>query len=300
MVVLLADFLAGLVGGSGGVIVGYPLDIIKTRLQTQSVVAVKYNGIIDCAIKISRNESVFGFFKGMGFPLATVSLQSAILFGTYGNVLRKLSAWRGDGPNQPPRMTDIFIAGWVGGTVQLALLCPIELVKVRLQMQTHGRDTSKVGQASPTYRGPIHCIATIFKTEGIQGCYRGLIPHFWRDAPSYAVYFVIYDVLCNKLTFEGQERPSAWALPLAGGSAGALTWALINPVDVIKNRYQADGVKDKKYRNIWHCCVDSYRTGGVRVFCTGLTINCLRGFPVSAVVLTGYSLTMRVLGAEKE
>ncbi|XP_077996344.1 solute carrier family 25 member 45-like [Glandiceps talaboti] len=300
MVVVFSDFAAGLVGGSGGVIVGYPLDIIKTRLQTQSVGAVKYNGILDCAMKITRQESVFGFYKGMGFPLASVSLQSAVLFGAYGNVLRQLSAWRGEGSEQPPRKTDIFVAGWIAGIVQLTIACPIELVKIRLQMQTHRRGDSMVGQGSPTYKGPIHCISNIFKTEGIRGCYRGLTPHMMRDAPSFAIYFLGYDILCKQLTFEGQQRPSTWALLLAGGTAGCISWILVNPLDVMKNRYQADGVKHKKYHNIWHCFADSYRTGGIRVFFTGVAINCLRGFPVNAVVLGGYTLTLRVLGAERQ
>ncbi|XP_077996312.1 solute carrier family 25 member 45-like [Glandiceps talaboti] len=298
--VVFADFVAGLVAGSGGVMVGYPLDIIKTRLQTQSVGAVKYNGILDCAIKIIKHESFFGFYKGMGFPIVSASLQSAILFGAYGNVLRQLSTWRGEGSEQPPRKTDIFVAGWIAGIVQLTIACPIELVKIRLQMQTHRRGSSMVGQGSTTYKGPIHCISTIFKSEGIRGCYRGLTPYMMREAPGNAIYFLAFDVLCRKLTFEGQQRPSTWALLLAGGSAGSIYWVLITPLDVIKTRYQADGVKHKKYHNIWHCFADSYRTGGIRVFFTGAAINCLRGFPVNAVVLSGYSLILGLLGGDRQ
>ena len=41
-------------------------------------------------------------------------------------------------------LTSVYLAGMLGGTVQLAIACPVELVKIRLQTQTgHSR-----------YRGP--------------------------------------------------------------------------------------------------------------------------------------------------
>ncbi|XP_077996374.1 solute carrier family 25 member 45-like [Glandiceps talaboti] len=293
-----ADFIAGLVGGGTGVFVGYPLDTIKTRLQAQSLATHKYRGILDCMITTFKNETVFGFYKGMGFPLATIALQNAVTFGVYGNVLRHLSEWKGRDWNQNPENIDIYIAGCAGGVVQLSIACPIELVKIRLQMQTHGRGNPIPGQTMPIYRGPIHCIATIFKNEGIRGCYRGLTVLTLRDVPSFGIYFLAYDVFCRKLTFEGQNHPSTWALLLAGGAAGSISWGIINPLDVIKSRLQGDGVKSSKYHNLWHCVVDSYKTGGIKVFFTGMSINCVRGFPVNAATFAVYSLILRVLNGQ--
>ncbi|XP_070572164.1 solute carrier family 25 member 45-like isoform X3 [Ptychodera flava] len=298
MVFLWADFIAGLVGGGAGVVVGHPLDTIKVRLQAQSLGAVQYKGIFDCIYKTLKHESVFGFYKGMGFPLATICIQNAVIFGVYGNTLHRLKAWRND--SKPATNTDIFISGCVAGFVQLSIACPVELVKIRLQMQTHGRGTRYTGaeRVVPRYRGPIHCLVDTLKTEGIPGCYRGLSIMIFRDIPAFGVYFLAYEVLCRKLTPEGQSHPSTVALLIAGGLAGSASWGCINPLDVLKSRWQADGVKEQKYRSILHCIRDSYKTGGYRVFFTGLTINCIRGFPVNAVTFAVYSLLLRALGGK--
>ncbi|XP_070572165.1 solute carrier family 25 member 45-like isoform X4 [Ptychodera flava] len=293
MVFLWADFIAGLVGGGAGVVVGHPLDTIKVRLQAQSLGAVQYKGIFDCIYKTLKHESVFGFYKGMGFPLATICIQNAVIFGVYGNTLHRLKAWRND--SKPATNTDIFISGCVAGFVQLSIACPVELVKIRLQMQTHGRGTPCLEKVVPRYRGPIHCLVDILKTEGIPGCYRGLSIMTCRDIPASGIYFLTYEVLCRELTPAGKSHPSTVVLLIAGGLAGSVSWFCINPFDVVKSRLQADGVKAQKYHSVLHCIRDSYKTGGYRVFFTGLTINCIRGFPVNAVTFAVYSLLLRAL-----
>ncbi|XP_002736823.1 solute carrier family 25 member 45-like [Saccoglossus kowalevskii] len=294
---LWADFIAGLVGGGSGIIVGHPLDTIKVRLQAQSVATIKYNGVLDCIVKTFKRESIFGFYKGMAFPLATISVQNALVFGVYGNTLHQLSKWRYGDPNKASSNSDILIAGCVGGFVQLSLACPVDLVKIRLQMQMEKRE-SLLDKKKIHYKGPVDCLRSICKSEGIPGCYRGLTIMLMRDVPANGIYFLSYEVLCRKLTSKSGKSPSPFVVLLAGGLAGALSWAAINPLDVIKSRLQADGVKGHKYNSIYHCVVDSYRTSGLRVFWTGLTINCLRGFPVNAVTFLVYSLILRELGGQ--
>lgn len=78
---------------------------------------------------------VFGLYKGMASPLAAVALQNALLFCSYGNTL-KLFTVREDGKYA---IHHVAFAGAVSGVVQLAVICPTDLVKIKLQMQTDGR-----------------------------------------------------------------------------------------------------------------------------------------------------------------
>ncbi|XP_058161189.1 solute carrier family 25 member 45 isoform X2 [Dasypus novemcinctus] len=48
------EFVAGWISGALGLALGHPFDTIKVRLQTQTT----YRGIVDCAVKIYRHESV--------------------------------------------------------------------------------------------------------------------------------------------------------------------------------------------------------------------------------------------------
>ena len=75
---------------------------------------------------------VFGLFKGMAPPLTAVALQNAILFGVYGNVLNMLSSKEGEKPS----LCHISVAAAASGAAQLWVVCPMELVKIKLQMQT--------------------------------------------------------------------------------------------------------------------------------------------------------------------
>jgi len=77
---------------------------------------------------------VFGLFKGMVPPLAAVALQNAVLFGVYGNVLTMLSAKE----DQKPSLSHVCVAGAASGAAQLWVICPMELIKIKLQMQTEG------------------------------------------------------------------------------------------------------------------------------------------------------------------
>lgn len=71
----------------------------------------------------------------MAPPLAAVALQNAILFGMYGNVLTMLSSNEGEKPS----LSHVCIAGAASGAAQVWVVCPMELVKIKLQMQTEGK-----------------------------------------------------------------------------------------------------------------------------------------------------------------
>jgi len=61
---------------------------------------------------------VHGFFKGVTLPLATISMTSSVVFGTYRNCLQCLSQARraGCGPNTKP---EIFLSGLAAGVAQV-------------------------------------------------------------------------------------------------------------------------------------------------------------------------------------
>ncbi|KAG5552470.1 hypothetical protein RHGRI_010524 [Rhododendron griersonianum] len=57
------------------------------------------------------------------------------------------------------------IAGSIGGMVEACCLQPIDVIKTRLQLNRSG-----------SYRGIIHCGATIVRTEGVWALWEGLTP----------------------------------------------------------------------------------------------------------------------------
>ncbi|XP_035983082.1 solute carrier family 25 member 48 [Fundulus heteroclitus] len=303
----LDDFIAGWIGGASSVVVGHPLDTVKTRLQAGK----GYQSTLHCILTIYRKETVAGFFKGMSFPLASITVYNSVVFGFFSNTQRLISKYRyGDG-RHPSGMLDLTVASMLTGLMSVGLGAPVDLVKIRLQMQTQmvlAENLQLAGNVpngtniplrsvdipnQQLYRGPIHCISTILQTEGIQGLYRGAGAMILRDVPGYALYFIPYAIFCNLLTPSTSSSPHPISIWLAGGLAGSISWVTATPADVVKSRMQADAQLHRKYKGVLHCIVQSYRTEGAEVFFRGASVNAIRGFPMSSTMFLMYELSLQ-------
>lgn len=77
-----------------------------------------------------------GFFRGMSFPLASITAYNSVVFGFFSNAQRFISQYRhGDG-RHPCGMLDLTVASALTGLLSVSLGAPVDLVKIRLQMQT--------------------------------------------------------------------------------------------------------------------------------------------------------------------
>jgi solute carrier family 25 (adenine nucleotide translocator) protein 4/5/6/31 len=59
----------------------YPIDTIRRRMMMKSGEAVKYNGSMDCAVQILRNEGMTSFFKGAGANVLRACAGAGVLAG---------------------------------------------------------------------------------------------------------------------------------------------------------------------------------------------------------------------------
>ncbi|XP_034740068.1 solute carrier family 25 member 48 [Etheostoma cragini] len=305
------DFIAGWIGGASSVVVGHPLDTVKTRLQAGK----GYKNTLHCILTIYRKETVMGFFKGMSFPLASITVYNSVVFGTFSNIQRLISKYRhGDGRHSCS-MADLTVASMLTGLVSVGLGAPVDLVKIRLQMQTQMvlaenlqlagnisngtnipmRSISIPGGGQRLYRGPIHCISSILQTEGLQGLYRGAGAMMLRDVPGYMLYFLPYTIMCDLLKPDASASLHPGSIWLAGGLAGSISWVTATPADVVKSRMQADAQLHRKYKGVLHCIVHSYKTEGAQVFFRGVSVNAIRGFPMSATMFLTYELSLQFI-----
>ncbi|XP_061644198.1 solute carrier family 25 member 48 isoform X1 [Phyllopteryx taeniolatus] len=309
------DFLAGWVGGASSVVVGHPLDTVKTRLQAGK----GYKNMTDCVVTIYRKETAAGFFKGLSFPLATVTAYNSLVFGFFNNARRLICERRYGDERRPAGLADVTAASMLTGLASVSLGAPVDLVKIRLQMQTHaavladsfqlaGSASHKMAAAAAPagtrslhvsngggelYRGPLHCVSSIVRREGLPGLYRGGGAMLLRDVPGYALYFVPYAVFCDLLKADATSEPHPCSIWLAGGLAGSISWVTATPADVVKSRLQADAHLHRKYNGVLHCILQSYKTEGAQVFFRGASVNAIRGFPMSATMFLAYELSLQ-------
>ncbi|CAD7703906.1 unnamed protein product [Ostreobium quekettii] len=151
------DFLAGGIGGMAGVVAGQPLDTVRIRLQQRSN---KYAGTAQAWGSIVYKEGAKSLFKGMMYPLTTAAFQTAVTFYSYGAAMRMMNP-TSDGH---PSYSDIFACGIVAGAVQTFAVTPVDVLKIRLQVQT-----AVPGQES--YIGALKMARQIAQRAGLQGAW---------------------------------------------------------------------------------------------------------------------------------
>ncbi|KAI3386737.1 hypothetical protein SNEBB_000492 [Seison nebaliae] len=134
-------FVAGWLGGAAGILVGHPFDTIKARQQTS-----QYNiSVYHTAKDLIRREKMSGFFKGLSFPIVCYGGINSIYFGVYGYTLQFISKQRNRSTEnetvQHKKMTSIVCASFLSGAIAAIPTCPVEVIKIRLQIDKTAHPT---------------------------------------------------------------------------------------------------------------------------------------------------------------
>jgi solute carrier family 25 carnitine/acylcarnitine transporter 20/29 len=239
---------------------------------------------------------VKGLYKGVTYPLLGQAAINAVLFGVESMVYTRLQ-----NGNSTLNVKNSVIAGLCAGTAQTVIVCPMELVKIRMQNQSIGQQHASWAERKlsalsingnkdrhrnlfQNYRGPIQTTRDIIHKEGVRGMFKGWWITLFREVPQFGIYFGTYAWLrlqLSQLTGTPPEELGAHYLSLAGGVTGVLTWCWY-PVDVIKARIQNDGAgvkgERRKYSGVMDCVRKSVRSEGLRVLFKGIQPSLVRGF----------------------
>ncbi|VAH59160.1 unnamed protein product [Triticum turgidum subsp. durum] len=217
--------------------------------------------------------------------------QNAMVFQVYAILSRSLD--RRMSTSEPPSYTSVALAGVGTGALQTLILSPVELVKIRLQLEAAGRKR----------QGPVDMARDIMRREGLRGIYRGLTVTALRDAPSHGVYFWTYEYARERLhpgcRSTGQE--SLATMLVSGGLAGVASWVCCYPLDVVKSRLQAQTQThppSPRYRGVVDCFRKSVREEGLPVLWRGLGTAVARAFVVNGAIFSAYELALRFLSRE--
>ncbi|KAF5741680.1 Solute carrier family 25 member 45 [Tripterygium wilfordii] len=282
------EFVAGGFGGIAGIISGYPLDTLRIRQQHSG--SPSAFGILR---RVIANEGPSALYRGMTAPLASVTFQNAMVFQTYAILSRACDS--SVSPEDPPSYKGVALGGFGTGALQSLLLSPVELVKIRLQLQN--TNPTKPHQTH-LHKGPVDVAKGIFRAEGLRGFYRGFTITALRDAPAHCVYFWTYEYMREQLhpgcRKNGQE--SLKTMLLAGGLAGVASWVFCYPLDVVKTRLQAQSASSPdRYNGILDCLHRSVKQDGYGVLWRGLGTAIARAFVVNGAIFSAYEIALRCL-----
>ncbi|KZT22444.1 mitochondrial carrier [Neolentinus lepideus HHB14362 ss-1] len=274
------ELAAGSVAGAAQVIVGQPLDTIKTRAQ----IAPKgmFKGPMDILMQTVRKEGVLALYKGMLSPLVGIAGVNSLLFAAYGASKRIVS------PFPDLSLREIALAGAMAGAANAILASPVEMFKVRMQGQYGSLSDKRLSVVA----------REMWKEWGFrQGVMRGYWVTVAREIPAYAGFYSAFEFSKRKFSKKYGPQLPVWALLASGSTGGIAYWLSCYPLDVIKSRVQLRPIPPTgnpfQYINAEFRAILS-ESGFAGLF-RGLTPSLLRSIPAAASTFAAFELTREYL-----
>ncbi|KAF9535386.1 mitochondrial carrier [Crepidotus variabilis] len=303
----LVGAFAGIGSGLTKVAVGHGFDTIKTRMQCAP--PGTYTNALDVLFKTVRLEGIRALYKGATPPAVGWAAIDSLLLGSLHNYrlflhrhgMTEISQTSGQN-----RLT-VFghgIAGLLAGLTSALIATPMELLKVKLQIQSQKlvRDRQ--------FKGPIDCGRKIVQVQGLRGLWSGFSGSLIFRSNFFWMFLSVEALMrsFSRLAGTPYEISTGTANFLSGGFASFVFWAMAIPADNIKNRMMAHphpltyptSRPEKRWRTPSFPSVarQIFMQDGIKGFYRGLGPCFLRAFPANASALFVYEGTMRLLGAE--
>lgn len=197
--------ISGAAAGTAVDVVLFPLDTIKTRLQSQA-----------------------GFLKSGGFSRVYSGLLSAALGSAPGGALffcAYETSKKVFGSLSSDRRFEVvsqMAAACVGEVTACLVRVPVEVVKQRAQVESTGSSMSS--------------LRFTLRSEGLRGFYRGYLSTVMREIPFSVVQFPIWEFLKSTWSRHNSQPITAWQSSICGAVAGGTAATLTTPLDVVKTR----------------------------------------------------------------
>ncbi|XXG93899.1 mitochondrial thiamine pyrophosphate transporter [Hypoxylon texense] len=169
----------------------------------------------------------------------------------------------------------VLIAGATAGLISRFVVAPLDVVKIRLQLQSHSLSDplSHAGLGgSPIYKGTVGTLRHIVRHEGVTALWKGNVPAEMMYVAYASIQFTTYRSVTQLLhRAAGEDRlPHAAESFVSGAAAGATATASTYPLDLLRTRFAAQG-NDRVYASLWRAVRDIRRDEGARGFFRGLT-----------------------------
>ncbi|KAK6461525.1 mitochondrial carrier domain-containing protein [Scheffersomyces coipomensis] len=183
----------------------------------------------------------------------------------------------------------ITLSGASAGFLAGVVVCPLDVVKTRLQAQ--GDLVKSDSNYKIKYKGFVGAFKTILREEGFAGLYRGLVPITVGYLPTWTIYFTVYErakkfypqFLQKNFNIQ-QDALAHFCSALTAGLGSSIA---VNPIWVVKTRlmiqtgkgqtiydhnekYAKENLKRTYYKGTIDAFRKMYKEEGLRVFYSGL------------------------------
>ncbi|KZT37866.1 mitochondrial carrier [Sistotremastrum suecicum HHB10207 ss-3] len=204
------SLLAGGAAGTAVDLLFFPIDTVKTRLQS--------------AQGFAKAGGFRGIYKGVGSIVVGSAPGAAVFFSCY-DTLKRVSPL----PESYAPLTHVLSAS----TAEVAaclIRVPTEVIKTRTQTSAYG-----------PLAGSLFAAKSVWTSSGFEGFYRGFSSTIFREIPFTSIQFPLYEILKHQLSLQLHRKPLyAHEAAICGSIAGGTAAALTTPLDVLKTRVMLD------------------------------------------------------------
>jgi solute carrier family 25 oxoglutarate transporter 11 len=182
-----------------------------------------------------------------------------------------------------------FINGGLSGMLATAVVQPVDMVKVRIQLAGEG----KAGGPKPT---PISVARQIIASGRVLDLYTGLSAGLLRQAVYTTCRLGFFDTFMKTLSERAKSRGSVVGFSeraTAGLAAGGLAAMIGNPADLALIRMQSDGLRPlaerKNYKSVIDALMSIARSEGIAALWAGAAPTVVRAMALNFGQLAFFS-----------
>jgi len=277
------DFVAGGISAAVSKTAVAPIERVKLLLQVQAVSkqlseSQKYKGIVDCFVRIPKEQGVGAFWRGnlanviRYFPTQALNFAFKDKYKDMflSGVDKKTQFWRFFAGN--------LASGGAAGATSLCFVYPLDFARTRLAADVGKGDARE-------FTGLGNCLAKVFKTDGLKGLYQGFGVSVQGIIIYRAAFFGLYD------TAKGMTGKTnifvSWAIAQCVTTVSGI---VSYPFDTVRRRLMMQSGRkggDIVYKGTLDCWRKIAAQEGGGAFFKGAFSNVLRGTG-GALVLVMY------------
>ncbi|VDM60004.1 unnamed protein product [Angiostrongylus costaricensis] len=260
-----------------------PVERVKLILQLQNsqttlAAEKRYKGVLDCFIRVPKEQGFLSFWRGNGVNIFRSCCQESLGFA-FKDFFK---IWSLDGVNPNDHhyrfLFGNLVAGGCSGAATMVIIYPLEFIRTRLAIDL-GKD-----KKDREFTGMFDCARKIMRQDGFVGMYRGLLPSIQYIIIYRGAYYGLFDSAKPYIS-KGGDALGFWRAFTAGQVVTFIAAMLSYPLDTIRRRLMmAAGHKNFMYKGTIDCTKYIYINEGWKAFFNGALVNAMRGTGAALVL----------------
>lgn len=291
---LVSQLAAGAFAGIMEHTIMFPIDSIKTRMQTLKIKST--DGIISSFSRISATEGSLALWRGVSSVVLGAGPAHAVYYLVFESTKTALcntfqTSSQSSSTNNINSISNFIVtnekhpliasASGVAATITSdALMTPFDVIKQRMQ-------NNNVSTLKSMFKLSNH----IYRTEGLQSFFISYPTTLILSIPFAALNFGIYEFASDKLNPDQHYNPIIHCI--SGGISGAFAAAITTPLDCIKTVLQTKSIPTAT--GMISAANGLYQQGGLNSFLRGLKPRVIFNVPATAISWTAYEMAKAYL-----